>query len=368
MNFRITDSKVVSYLAPSAGNPRNSEGDFITLKDGTIMFAYSRYTGDAHDHSPCDIAAVFSSDGGDSFTDAPVILAPAAFHGVRNVMSVSLLRMDNGDVGLFYLVKHDGDGYSSYVLRRSKDEGKGFGAQVECIPQGFPGYYVVNNCRVLRTSSGRLFVPAAYHRSGVGKEGYIRSEGYGVCHFFCSDDDGFTWRETGEALTLGGQSATNTGLQEPGLTELPSGVLYAYFRTDRMYQYESVSLDGGENWFFPQASRFTSPASPMKIARNPYSGLYYAIWNPIPNYNGRDADRGRGWISAGRTPLVMACGENGVDFGDYSVLEDDPERGFCYPAIHFLDKNIALLAYCSGGAEDGVCLSRTTIRKITFDI
>ena len=367
MDFKLTSSKIVSFLSPSEGNPRNSEGDFITLQDGTSMFAFSRYTGDAHDHSPCDIAAVFSHDGGDSFSGEHAILVPASRHGVRNVMSVSLLRMDNGDVGLFYLVKHDGDGTSSYVLCRSKDEGKSFGAPNECIPQGFSGYYVVNNSRVLRAASGRLFVPAAFHRSGVGAEGYIRAESYAVSHFFYSDDDGFTWREAKQALTLGGQCGSETGLQEPGLTELPGGVLYAYFRTDRMYQYESVSFDGGQSWFFPQASRFTSPASPMKIARNPYSGLYYAVWNPIPNYSGRNADGGRSWITAGRTPLVMACSEDGTGFGACVILEDDPSRGFCYPAIHFLDKNIALLAYCSGGADDGVCLSRTTIRKITFN-
>lgn len=366
MRFTITSSKIVSLLSPSDGNPRNSEGDFITLADGTIMFAYSRYTGGRNDHSPCDIAAVFSHDGGNSFNDEPLILVRASQHGVRNIMSVSLMRMANGDIGLFYLVKNDGTGTSSYVLRRSSDDGKSFGEPVECIPQGFPGYYVVNNSRVLRASSGRLFIPAAYHRSGIGDEGYIRSEGYAVSHFFYSDDDGITWEESRQALTLGGQSETGTGLQEPGVVELFGGVLYAYFRTDRMYQYESVSLNGGKSWFAPQTSSFTSPASPMKIAVNPYSGLYYAVWNPVPNYNGRKADA-KGWITAGRTPLVMSCSNNGIDFCEYAVIEDDPARGFCYPAIHFLDENTALLAYCSGGAEDGVCLSRTTIRKISFD-
>lgn len=366
MNFKITSSEIVSILSPTDINPRNSEGDFLTLRDGTIMFAYSRYTGGENDHSPCDVAAVFSYDGDNSFDVQPVILVKASQHGVRNIMSVSLTRMANGDMGLFYLVKNDKTGTSSYVLRRSSDDGKTFGEPLECIPQGFPGYYVVNNCRVLRTSSGRLFIPAAFHRTGIGDDGDIRSEGYAVSHIFYSDDDGYTWKESGQALTLGGQCETGTGLQEPGLIELPGGVLYAYFRTDRMYQYESVSLNGGKSWFSPQASRFTSPASPMKIAVNPYSGLYYAVWNPVPNYNGRKADAER-WITAGRTPLVMSCSDNGVDYCEYAVIEDDQERGFCYPAIHFPDANTALLSYCSGGAEDGVCLSRTTIRKITFD-
>jgi len=36
-------------LAPGPGNPRNSEGDFITLKDGRILFLYTRFTGGAGD-------------------------------------------------------------------------------------------------------------------------------------------------------------------------------------------------------------------------------------------------------------------------------------------------------------------------------
>ena len=35
--------KVALELKPGPDNPRNSEGAFMTLKDGRIMFAYSRY-------------------------------------------------------------------------------------------------------------------------------------------------------------------------------------------------------------------------------------------------------------------------------------------------------------------------------------
>ncbi|MGJ7027585.1 hypothetical protein, partial [Petrimonas sulfuriphila] len=33
--------KTVLKLPPSSNNPRNSEGDFITLKDGRVLFVYS---------------------------------------------------------------------------------------------------------------------------------------------------------------------------------------------------------------------------------------------------------------------------------------------------------------------------------------
>ena len=38
-------SKLVLDYKPCPGNPRNSEGAFIRADDGTILFAYSRYTG-----------------------------------------------------------------------------------------------------------------------------------------------------------------------------------------------------------------------------------------------------------------------------------------------------------------------------------
>ena len=37
--------KTVWDKRPSADNPRNSEGDFIRLDDGRILFAYSCYSG-----------------------------------------------------------------------------------------------------------------------------------------------------------------------------------------------------------------------------------------------------------------------------------------------------------------------------------
>jgi hypothetical protein len=37
------DKETTLSLNPGPNNPRNSEGDFITLKDGSILFIYSHY-------------------------------------------------------------------------------------------------------------------------------------------------------------------------------------------------------------------------------------------------------------------------------------------------------------------------------------
>lgn len=359
-------------LAPdkttNPGNPRNSEGAFLRLRDGRIAFAYSRYSGgSADDHAYAEIACVFSSDEGETFGDERILVRPDPDPAANetNCMSVSLMRMANGDVGLFYLLKRNYS-VSEYLLRRSSDEMETFGEPVRCVADDMPGYYVINNDRVIRMECGRLIVPAAHHPSAMGLDGKDRLDGRAVAGFYASDDDGFTWRRISNWMSLPGGAYSGTGMQEPGLIELTPGVLYAYFRTDLGRQYESVSVDGGVSWSPAQASRFTAPASPLHIRRNEYSGKLYAVWNPVPEYYGRE--RAKVW-TGGRSPLVIAEGEFGgcgIRWSAPKVIEDDPNAGFCYPAIHFLNEREALLSYCAGGVEetDEMCLVRTRIRKV----
>ena len=97
------------YTSPQEGNPRNSEGSFLRLKDGRIVFAYSRYSGTSSDDGAyCEIAAMYSSDNGETFSEPKILVRPDKSRGETNCMSVSLLELPNGDAGLFYLVKHTG--------------------------------------------------------------------------------------------------------------------------------------------------------------------------------------------------------------------------------------------------------------------
>lgn len=356
----ISSSIALDISARGNGNPRNSEGDFIRLRDNRIMFAYSRYNGESsHDSASCDIAAVYSCDGGKTFSDSARLLVKASEHNVSNIMSVSLMRMADGALGLFYLCKYGP--FSCYYLRRSYDEGETFGKEVKCIPDSFESYYVVNNCRVFKSASGKLLVPVARHN--VHPDG--SAEYYGCCYIYESADDGETWHDSGALFRLPERIQSSTGLQEPGLYERADGSLVCYFRTDKMYQYQCIQSADGQ-WGEVLPSRFTSPDSPMLIVRNPYNSVYYAVWNPIPNYNGRISKTER-WVNAGRTPFVLAESEDGAEFGDYTVIENDPEHGYCYPAIMFTDEKTMLLAYCSGGPEDGMCLTKTKIRRLTLD-
>jgi hypothetical protein len=136
-----------------------------------------------------------------------------------------------------------------------------------------------------------------------------------------------------------------------------------WMRTDVGCQYESYSTDRGGIWTMPAPSRFTSPDSPLSMKRVPGSGKLLAVWNPIPNYNGREFIYAYG----GRTPLVLATSaDEGKTWSGYKVIEDDPDAGFCYTAIHFTDDGHVLLAYCSGGQKDGLqsCLHKLTVKKL----
>ena len=369
MTIDETTSRISAILKPHENNPRSSEGDFLRLRDGRILFAYSAYHGASWgDDEYSDIRALYSSDNGETFSPCtedgePRILISAAAYGEKNVMSVSLLRMENGDLGLFYILKKQEDHTDEYLLSRSRDEGETFYETVSVLPGDWKGYYVINNARVERMSDGRLVVPAAHHDVSQRADGY-GYDGRSNVVFYCSDDDGHTWFRLRSRLDMPALNGCNTGLQEPGVIELPNGDWYAYMRTDRGYQYEALSPDRGEHWFGPQPSAFSAPASPMELVKNPYSGKYYAVWNPIPNYNGRHDPNGAVW---GRTPLAIAESADGYnyDFGHIQYIEDDPARGYCYPALFFADEHTLLAAYCSGGGgEEAGCLQRLTIRRI----
>ncbi|MCR5485315.1 MAG: glycoside hydrolase [Clostridiales bacterium] len=355
----MKDHTVLS-LSPDEKYPRHSEGAFLRLKNGDILFIYSRFKNSNDDDGPSDLVKLVSHDEGESWEEAGVAVS-ADMYNVQNVMSVSLMRMQNGDVGLFYLVKSS-PSVNKIMLSRSKDEGKTFCSHSECTYFDREGYYVLNNDRAIRLISGRIILPLSFHRTCCGELGpFVHFDGRAVGYFLCSDDDGETWFESDDAV-FPPFSGSNSGLQEAGAEEIRDGVVLGYFRTDMMYQYESFSIDGGMHWTAAQPSRFTSPCSPMKIKKNPFNDKFYAVWNPIPSFNGRKTPPGV-W---GRTPIVWAESDDGLSFGEYKIIEDREDHGYCYPALFFTNDNAMLVAYCAGNEEDGGCLCRLNIRKIAL--
>ena len=343
----------VLFLKGEGNNPRNGEGAFLRLKDGGILYAFTEYDGnDWEDDASADIAGIYSYDEGETWGGRRILLHRDG--GAANYMSVSLLRMQNGDLGMLYLRKDADTGSCVPYLVRSEDEGESWGVPVRLADD--EGYYVVNNDRIVRLISGRLLVPVARHQIKIK----FKSFGKGELNFFASDDDGKTWRLLlKEYIHILNEENSKTGLQEPGVWQFADGKIMAWSRTGFGSQFINYSEDDGESWTTPYPSEyFKSPVSPMQIKQ---AGQYtLAIWNPIPESVGRE-ERGT-W---GRTPLVCAVSvDGGNTFSKVFFLEDDPENGYCYPAIFAADEYFLVAYYHSNNT--GICLNSAKIVKVMY--
>ena len=352
----------VLELPHRPGNPRNSEGGFATLSDGRIMLAYTRYLGRSWaDEATAVIAARYSGDGGRTWSRRDRVLVEN--EGRCNVMSASLLRLGDGRLALFYLRKNGHDDCHPY-MRTSRDDGATWGKPAACIPA--PGYFVVNNDRVVQLRDGRLVVPAGWHRTRAAAGGWgAMADSRGIAIFFVSDDGGSTWAESKDWWAMPVRSGS--GLQEPGVVERMDGSLYAWCRTDVGRQWEMASPDRGDTWSAPVESAFLAPCAPLSIKRIPATGDLLAVWND----HDRRWRKSRAWRdgawgtkqSWGRTPLVAAVSrDDGRTWRRRLLLEDDPDCGYCYTAIHFVGSAV-LLAYCCGGHGSAV-LQDMRVRRV----
>ena len=360
---------IVCELPPSKENSRNSEGAFIVLKDGRLLFAWSRYGAVSDDGAAADIYAMISEDEGETW-GAPFILITRQEVDAHNIMSVSFMRMQNEDMGMFFLKKKNSDCVCMFV--RSADEGETWSAPVVCSEP--EGYFVVNNDRIVRANTGRILIPAAKHelKITINEDGSITEEIIrtdGELYVFASDDDGYTFRTIAEHICIPVSSGLVRGVQEPGLLQLDEKKIWCYIRNDSCRQYECFSEDDGATWTQPLPSQFTSDLSPL-CAKRLMDGRIIAVWNPIPVYPllYLFPEVANSPWSGERTPLTLAISsDNGKSFPQIINLETEKQRGYCYTAIHETTDNSILLAYCAGGIEDGGILCRLRIRKISLD-
>lgn len=339
--FEIAESKTTLKLSPSENNPRNSEGDFVNLKDGRILFVYSRYTGDSSsDHAPAFLAGRYSDDGGETWTQEDETIV--ANEGGMNVMSVSLLRLQNDDIALFYLKKNSTEDCIP-LMRISKDEAKSWSDAVPCITDKV-GYFVLNNDRVVQLEDGRLLMAVALHNTPGGEW-----KNQGDLFSYYSDDNGKSWVSSAQV-----PNTTDIVTQEPGLIEMKDGRVMMYIRASGGYQQLSFSQDRGETWGQIETSNIPSPVSPATIEIIPGTGDWLLVWN---NNDGSNPN-----IKGKRTPLTTAISKDEGKTWEYTKnIQDDPDGWYCYIAIHFVDDEHISISNCAGNRTDGTELSVTDI-------
>lgn len=352
------NKRLVLDMAPTERNGRNSEGSFLRAPNGDILFAYSHYnSSEFWDHDPCDIYMIRSSDEGESWSE-PVCLAKARDFGVDNIMSVSGMTLSDGRLCFFFLVKDLRGGLHTTIGRVVSEDGFRFEPKT-CACKFGRGYYVINNDRFIRLADGRIAAPAARHGESLLDQQDMNAEA--VCLY--SEDEGESFTIAASRVTLTESINQCCGMQEPGILELRSSVIWMWARTLLGRQYQCYSLDAMAHFTPPEPSVFTSPWSPMSVYYDREEGNMYAVYNPIPDYNGRDS-------KASRTPLVLRkSSDDGKNWGNLHVIEDDPNRGYCYTAMFKTRDNHLLCGYCRGHVvEDNDRLNRLGIMKIELPV
>lgn len=343
----VPPGEVTLNIEPSKEHPRNSEGSFATLSSGRIIFCYSQFYGGAGDESPARIVRIHSDDQGRTWSPPVTVVENT---GGDNVMSVSLLRLASGKLAMFYCVKNSWIDCRPH-MRVSTDDGVTW-TEPKLILQA-PGYFVMNNDRVIQTSKGRIIVPLAFHRSkGTDPETNKSWDSRAITMWIHSDNEGETWEEASSWWAMPVRSGS--GLQEPGVVELADGSLISWSRTSQGGQYGFTSTDRGHTWTPPAATELLSPNGPASIKRLPGSADLLALFN---DHSGRfPFPKGK------RNPFVAAISsDGGKTWPVRKLVESDPEGLYHYTAIHFVGDSV-LLAYCAGDAKVGA-LNRLRIRR-----
>lgn len=344
------ESIVTLNVEPSKEHPRNSEGSFATLKSGRVIFVYSQFYGGAADESPARLVKIHSDDQGRTWSDPVTVVENT---GGNNVMSVSLLRLASGKLAMFYCLKNSWLDCRPH-MRLSTDDGETW-SDARLIQQA-PGYFVLNNDRVIQTSKGRLIVPVAFHRSrGTDPHSSRSFDARAIAMWLYSDDEGATWTESSSWWAMPVHSGS--GLQEPGVVECADGSIFSWCRTVNGGQWGFRSADAAKTFSPPEPTEMKSPNGPASIKRLPGSDDLLAIYN---DHSGKFP-----FPPKKRNPFVAAIStDGGKTWPQRKLIESDPDGLYHYTAIHFIG-DAMLIGYCAGDSKVGA-LNRLRIRRITL--
>ena len=309
--------------------PRKSEGDVIELADGRLLLVYMEFGGDGSDFSRTRIVAQESADGGLTWTRHRGITETAP--GDVNVYSPNLIRAeDDGILLLFHRNHGKDDGHGALCTLyawKSFDEGETFAPFAQFAAKQ---NYSLCNATVKRLATGRLLLPAS--PAVPGDHGTWGK--YAVTVFY-SDDDGRTWREAANRLTL-----PLRGAMEPHVEETRDGRVLMVMRNQLGSLFLSESHDAGVTWSKPQTTGLRTPESCPELTRIPETGDLLMIWNNseyIPCFRSHFGKR---------SPLTAAVSrDEGRTWEHARDIESDPARAFSNPGCRFTSRGQAVVNY-----------------------
>lgn len=136
-------------------------------------------------------------------------------------------------------------------------------------------------------------------------------EGWRV-HFEMTRDKGQTWART-PAINEG----RTIGLIQPALLRTGPKEIVALMRSTAGRIYFARSEDRGATWSTPKPLELLNPNSGID-AVTLRDGRHFLVYNPV---------------SVGRSPLAVALSEDGRNWRQVLVLEDERDAEFSYPAV-----------------------------------
>ncbi len=312
-----------TVVCPASEHYRRYNNGSIAALDGrTLLLVYQCwYTTGRADASPGRVEGKLSEDGGRTWGTEFIIkesYEPGLYPGGgRRMGSPSLLKLGPRHLLLLHDVMNSQDDHRNYASR-SYDGGLTWSESVPII--GKLGYYVINNDRAIRLSSGRILVPVADHRRPFDRRG--------VSFGLFSDDDGRTWTRGSSNVVVDGAA----GAQEPGVVELRDGRVMMNVRTSLGQPYKCHSEDGGNTWSTPAPMGVQSPASPQTIRRIPSTGDLLMVWNDSPGPE--------------RSPLTLAVSsDEGETWERRQDVEAEEGHTHAYPSILFQNEEVVLTYY-----------------------
>lgn len=310
-------------------HPRNSEGDTVVLKDGSLLVGWTEFQQANTDFTAAHIAGRKSTDGGRTWGEQFVLQKNV---GQLNTMSLSFLRLAGSDELLMFVLIKNSTTDLDLVVCRSRDEAANWSEPQLITTED--GYHIMNNARAVQLSTGRILCPVSTTPLIHSSEHPLRN----VCYF--SDDEGQTWQRSRDAV-----SVPNRGAMEPGLIERRDGSLLQIIRTQMGSIWITDSSDGGDTWSDAHPWNIVSPEAPATLIPLPDKRDWLIIHNPVVDANAK-SHGGR------RTPLVArVSNDEGQTWSDAIAIEDDLTKTYSYISARAAGDRVLLSYYVEEGSR-----------------
>lgn len=351
-------------VAPVTGeHHRNDHAQIFPLKNGNLMLAWSEYyvrspskvgrhpyeEGLSRDDAPCQITGRISNDGGRTWSGRLTIQENI---GPNNVKQPNLLRLPSGEV-LFFFTRWDIDRQERAVYwKRSTDDCESWSEPVQFTPPG--GSFILDAGRIFIHSSGRIILPIYWAPELWTDKDKLEA----FCYY--SDDDGASWKQSGNRLHLPGR-----GAMEPTIAERRDGTLLVFLRSTLGRLFESRSEDRGESWSDPVEGKLFAPQSEPCLKRIPSTGDLMLIWNNTLPY--ALTEKGSKVTHHPRNPLTTAVSrDEGVTWEGFRDIENRKGYSSAYPNVFFREDEALVIFYHCPERTRGVASLELKIYKLDW--